>query len=118
MFFDKLNEELAQESKHKKPMEDMDPEYQALSPQYKSHDEEDTNGTADHRDIDMRIQETCEPGEASMEVLKTEGNHSKQGKGMNYLDSPEAQGSNKGVRIQPIEFETSYWLTQFLASLF
>lgn len=37
---------------------------------------------------------------------------------MNYLDSPEAQSSNKGVRIQPIEFETSYWLTQFLASLF
>lgn len=53
-----------------------------------------------------------------MEVLKTEGNHSKQGKGMNYLDSSEAQSSNKGVRIQPIEFETSYWLTQFLASLF
>jgi len=72
----------------------------------------------DHRDIDMQIQETYEPVDGSIEVLKTEGNHSKQGKGMNYLDSPEAQSSNKGVRIQPIEFETSYWLTQFLASLF
>jgi len=27
MFFDKLNEELAQESKYKKPMEDTDPDY-------------------------------------------------------------------------------------------
>lgn len=77
----------------------------------------------DHREIEMQMPDSntftnCEPGEGSIDVLKTEGNHSKQGKGMNYLDSPEAQSSNKGVRIQPIEFETSYWLTQFLASLF
>jgi hypothetical protein len=55
MFFDKLNEELAQESKHKKPMEDMDAEYQ-LSPQYKSHDEEDTNRMTDHKEIEMHMQ--------------------------------------------------------------
>ena len=52
MFFDKLNEELAQESKYKKPMEEVDPDYQALSPY-----EEDTNRMTDHRDVDIKIVE-------------------------------------------------------------
>jgi hypothetical protein len=36
-------------------MEDMDAEYQ-LSPQYKSHDEEDTNRMTDHKEIEMHMQ--------------------------------------------------------------